>query len=149
MNTSRPSKGRPRSVHLWISAAFIVFGVVMLVALSIQAYNSQLLLEHKSWTDILRSLSADYAGRVRSGQGPRFRARARSGPGTSRVGATRRGRRTFWSICRLDTIRPKATISMSLRRPAFMCWSKTCHRDGSSLRSISPRWSNNRTATPS
>ncbi|MFD1295087.1 MULTISPECIES: sensor histidine kinase [Lysobacter] len=46
-----------------------MFGVVMLVALSIQAYNSQLLLEHKSWTDILRSLSADYAGRVRSGQG--------------------------------------------------------------------------------
>ncbi|WP_345777790.1 HAMP domain-containing sensor histidine kinase [Lysobacter sp. ISL-52] len=68
MNASASAGARPRSVHLWISASFIVFGLVMLVALSIQAYNSQLLLEHKNWADILRSLSADYAGRVRRGR---------------------------------------------------------------------------------
>lgn len=68
MNAPAAAKGRPRSVHLWISASFVVFGLVMLVALSIQAYNSQLLLEHKSWTDILRSLSADYAGRLQRGR---------------------------------------------------------------------------------
>ncbi|WP_257388294.1 sensor histidine kinase [Tahibacter caeni] len=57
----------PRSVHWWISAALIVFGLMMVAALSIQAFSSQRLIEHKIWSDLLEVLSADYAGRVRRG----------------------------------------------------------------------------------
>lgn len=59
---------RPRSVHWLISAALIVFGLAMIVALSIQSFSSQQLIEHKFWADMLRSTSADHAMRVRAGQ---------------------------------------------------------------------------------
>ncbi|MEG3792301.1 HAMP domain-containing sensor histidine kinase [Lysobacter sp. CCNWLW3] len=60
-------EGRQRSVHWWISTALIVFGAVMVAALSIQAFSSQLLVEHKVWSDVLRSISADHAALVRRG----------------------------------------------------------------------------------
>lgn len=60
--------GKPQSVHWSISVALIVFGVMMLTALSIQSFNSQGLVEHKIWVEILRSVSADHAARVRQGQ---------------------------------------------------------------------------------
>lgn len=59
---------QPRSVHWWISAALVLFGLVMVAALSIQAFSSQRLVEHKIWNDMLRELSADYAARVQRGQ---------------------------------------------------------------------------------
>lgn len=60
--------GTPRSVHWWISVALIAFGLAMIVALSVQAFGSQQLIEHKFWVDLLRSTSADHAARVRAGQ---------------------------------------------------------------------------------
>lgn len=60
---------RPRGVHWWISAAFIVFGLAMLAALTVQSFSSQRLIEHRFWVDMLHSLSADHAARVRAGQG--------------------------------------------------------------------------------
>lgn len=54
-------------MHAWISAALIVFGVVMVTALTIQSFSSQRLVEHKIWADMLESLSADHAARVRRG----------------------------------------------------------------------------------
>lgn len=59
--------GGPRSVHWWISTALIVFGAVMVAALSIQAFSSQRLVEHKVWGDILKSVSAEHAAQVRHG----------------------------------------------------------------------------------
>lgn len=59
---------QPRSVHWWISAALVLFGLVMVAALSIQAFSSQRLVEHKIWNDMLQELSADYAARVQQGQ---------------------------------------------------------------------------------
>jgi signal transduction histidine kinase len=64
---STPPAGAPRSVHAWISAALIVFGVAMVTALTIQAFSSQRLIEHEIWADMLESLSTDYAARVRAG----------------------------------------------------------------------------------
>lgn len=58
---------RPRSVHWWVSAAMIVFGLVMAAALTIQAFSSQRLLEHKIWRDLLDFASADHVQRVRQG----------------------------------------------------------------------------------
>lgn len=67
MNRLRALLAEPRSVHWSISAALIVFGLVMVAALSIQAFSSQRLVEHKIWSDMLHALSADYAARVRNG----------------------------------------------------------------------------------
>jgi signal transduction histidine kinase len=60
--------GNPRSVHWGLSVALIVFGLMMLAALTIQSFSSQRLVEHKIWADILSSLSADYAVRVDQGR---------------------------------------------------------------------------------
>lgn len=60
--------GSPRSVHWWLSASLIVFGLMMLAALTIQSFSSQRLIEHKIWADLLSSLSADYAARVAQGR---------------------------------------------------------------------------------
>ncbi|WP_313919195.1 HAMP domain-containing sensor histidine kinase [Tahibacter sp.] len=54
-------------MHAWISAALIVFGMVMVTALTIQAFSSQRLVEHKIWADMLDSLAAEHAARVRRG----------------------------------------------------------------------------------
>ena len=59
---------KPRSVHWWISVALVGFGLAMIIALSVQAFSSQQLIEHKFWVDLLRSTSADHAARVRAGQ---------------------------------------------------------------------------------
>ena len=47
----------------------IVFGLVMVAALSIQAFSSQRLLEHGIWRDLLDVVSAEHAARVRRGDG--------------------------------------------------------------------------------
>jgi signal transduction histidine kinase len=60
--------GKPRGVHWWISAALIVFGLVMLASLSIQSFRTQHLIEHRYWADLLRSISADHAAQVRAGR---------------------------------------------------------------------------------
>lgn len=56
---------KPRGVHWWISVALIVFGLVMLVALGIQSFSSQHLIEHRFWIGLLRSVSEDHAARIR------------------------------------------------------------------------------------
>lgn len=61
-------KKKLRSVHAWISAALVVFGLVMVAALSVQSFSSQYLIEHKFWVDLLKSTSADHAARVRAGE---------------------------------------------------------------------------------
>lgn len=40
----------------------------MLAALTIQSLSSQYLIEHKFWVDMLKSISADHAARIRAGQ---------------------------------------------------------------------------------
>jgi signal transduction histidine kinase len=59
---------RPRSVHWWISVALVAVGLAMIVALSVQSFSSQHLIEHKFWVDVLRFASADHAAHVRAGQ---------------------------------------------------------------------------------
>lgn len=66
---------KPRSVHLWISLAFIAFGLWMVVALSIQSFSSQQLIEHEFWADLLKTASDDYAERVRAGEADRLPSR--------------------------------------------------------------------------
>ncbi|MDC8014584.1 sensor histidine kinase [Tahibacter soli] len=68
MNSRTPVIGGRRSVQRWISAALIVFGVVMVASLTLQAFSSQRLLEHGYWTELLESVSADHAARVRRGE---------------------------------------------------------------------------------
>lgn len=57
---------KPRSVHSWISVVLVVFGLIMVAALSMQGYSSQYLIEHEFWVDLLKSTSADHAARVRA-----------------------------------------------------------------------------------
>jgi signal transduction histidine kinase len=61
---------KQRSVHWWVSVALIAFGLMMLAALSIQGYRSQLLIEHTYWVTLLQSVSADHAARLRDGASP-------------------------------------------------------------------------------
>lgn len=46
----------------------IAFGLTMLLAISLQSFSSQLLIEHKFWIDMLKSISTDHAARVTTGQ---------------------------------------------------------------------------------
>lgn len=59
---------KPRSVHWWVSAALIVFGLLVVATLTIQNLSSQHLIEHRFWAEALQSVSADHAARVRAGQ---------------------------------------------------------------------------------
>lgn len=64
MSSIRKSHG----VHWWISAALIFFGLMVLAALAIQSFSSQHLIEHGYWADLLESVSADHATRIRDGR---------------------------------------------------------------------------------
>ncbi len=64
----REQFNKPRGVYWSINAAMIAFGLTMLVAISLQSFSSQLLIEHKFWIDMLKSISADHAARVNAGQ---------------------------------------------------------------------------------
>jgi len=46
----------------------IAFGLTMLVALGLQNFSSQYLIEHKFWVDMLKSISADHAMRINAGK---------------------------------------------------------------------------------
>ncbi|NYI19906.1 signal transduction histidine kinase [Xanthomonas arboricola] len=59
---------QPRSVHWWVSAGFVVLSIVMVVALAVQGFISQRLIEHRYWSTLLVSLSVDYRARVEHGQ---------------------------------------------------------------------------------
>lgn len=63
-----PKIGKPHGVHWWISVALILFGFVALVALAAQSISGQLLVMHPYWVDLLESVSADHAARVREGR---------------------------------------------------------------------------------
>ena len=62
------SIGKTHGVHWWISVALISFGLLVLTALGIQSFSSQRLIEHKYWAQLLNSVSADHAARVREGR---------------------------------------------------------------------------------
>lgn len=59
---------KTHGVHWWISVALILFGLLVLAALGIQSFSSQRLIEHKYWAQLLKSVSADHAARVREGR---------------------------------------------------------------------------------
>lgn len=59
---------KPRGVHGGITMALIVFGLIMMASLAFQNFSSQGLIEHRYWADLLRSVSADHAARVRAGE---------------------------------------------------------------------------------
>ncbi|WMJ68214.1 HAMP domain-containing sensor histidine kinase [Stenotrophomonas sp. 24(2023)] len=61
-----PSR-RARSVHGWVSAALVGFGLLMVLAFTVQGFRSQYLIEHRYWVHLLQAVSADHAQRVRSG----------------------------------------------------------------------------------
>jgi signal transduction histidine kinase len=54
------SNAKTRSLHWWISVALIGFGVLTAVALTIQQYRSQELVEHRIWRQILESAALTY-----------------------------------------------------------------------------------------
>jgi signal transduction histidine kinase len=59
---------KPRGVHGGITVALVVFGLIMMASLTFQNFSSQGLIEHPYWGDLLRSISADHAARVRAGE---------------------------------------------------------------------------------
>lgn len=73
MNRLTTLINQPRSVHLWVSVALIVFGFAMVAALGVQSFSSQHLIEHKFWVDLLKATSAEHAAQVRAGQGDALR----------------------------------------------------------------------------
>lgn len=58
----------PRSVHRGVSAALILFGLMMVAIMTALNFSSQRLVEHRFWGDALRSISADHAAQVRAGR---------------------------------------------------------------------------------
>ncbi len=50
----------PRSLHWWISVALAMLGSLTAVALTLQAYQSQGLVEHRIWREVLESVSNTY-----------------------------------------------------------------------------------------
>lgn len=63
---SRPAKAKKiRGVHWFVSAALILFGIMMVASLAIQNFSSQYLIEHEFWAHLLDEVSADHAKRLR------------------------------------------------------------------------------------
>lgn len=54
------SNAKTHSLHWWISVALIAFGVLTAVALTVQQYRSQGLVEHRIWRQILESAALTY-----------------------------------------------------------------------------------------
>lgn len=54
------SNAKARSLHWWISVALIAFGVLTAVALTVQQYRSQELVQHRIWRQILESAALTY-----------------------------------------------------------------------------------------
>lgn len=67
-----------RGLHWWASVALIAFGLLMLVALGVQSFRTQYLIEHPYWISLLQSVSDDHAARIK-------KDRAASLPGTGVV----------------------------------------------------------------
>jgi len=59
---------KTHGVHWWISVALIFFGLMVLTVLGIQTFSGQHLIEHGYWAQLLKSVSADHAARVREGR---------------------------------------------------------------------------------
>ncbi|VUD46001.1 Signal transduction histidine-protein kinase ArlS [Thalassocella blandensis] len=60
--------GTPGSLLWRISIALIGFGVVVTVALAIQAFSSQRLVEHEIWLDMLMAISSEHAAHIQKGE---------------------------------------------------------------------------------
>lgn len=59
---------KPRSVHWGVSAALILFGLMMVAMMTALNFSSQRLVEHKFWMDALKSISANHAAQIRAGR---------------------------------------------------------------------------------
>ena len=54
------NNAKTRSLHWWISVALMAFGVLTAIALTLQEYRSQELVEHRIWRQILESAALTY-----------------------------------------------------------------------------------------
>lgn len=59
---------RRRGVHWWTSVALILIGLLVLLAIAVQSFSGQLLMEGRYWGDLTRAISNDHAERVRQGR---------------------------------------------------------------------------------
>lgn len=59
---------RRRGVHWWTSVALILIGLLVLLAIAVQSFSGQLLMEGHYWADLARAISDDHAERVREGR---------------------------------------------------------------------------------
>lgn len=59
---------RRRGVHWWTSVALILIGLLVLLAIAVQSFSGQLLMEGRYWADLTRAISNDHAERVRQGR---------------------------------------------------------------------------------
>lgn len=64
----RAASARVRSVHWWVGVASVCFGLTMLLAIAVQSFSSQYLIEHSYWEALLREVSADHRARVVAGE---------------------------------------------------------------------------------
>lgn len=58
-----------RSIHWLTSIALVAFGSLILMAMTIQAFRSQDLVEHSTWQSILQAVSADHVARLQADRG--------------------------------------------------------------------------------
>ncbi len=65
---SEPARPRSRGVHWWTSVAFIALGLLTLLAISVQAFSGQLLIEDRYWSQLAQSISHEHARQVREGR---------------------------------------------------------------------------------
>ncbi len=65
---TRPVPRRGRGVHWWTSVALIVLGLLILLAIAIQSFSGQLLMESRYWPQLLQSMSKEHAQLVREGR---------------------------------------------------------------------------------
>jgi signal transduction histidine kinase len=55
------ANSKPRSVHWWTSAAFIMLGVLAAITITVQSFRSQDLVEHRIFRELLTSIASSYA----------------------------------------------------------------------------------------
>jgi signal transduction histidine kinase len=62
------ARRRTRGVHWWTSVAFIALGLLTLLAITVQAFSGQLLIEDRYWSQLAQSISREHARQVHEGR---------------------------------------------------------------------------------
>ncbi len=65
---TKPVPRRSCGVHWWTSVALIALGLLILLAIAIQSFSGQLLMESRYWPQLLQSISNEHAQLVREGR---------------------------------------------------------------------------------